>query len=229
MSESPTAQGFEVVANRHKSAGLAFALSLLFPGGGQLYCGKTLRGASTLVAFIVGIAICFSGARGFADFGIVLAFVVWIFAFVDAYFLADEINAGIDETLDGHSPRVAATLNLLTNGWGYFYLDEQGKGIALMLVLNIARFSFPSHRGWLSVVAQAAFLVIALVMAADAYRIARRELQTWPNNVPIGRPARLLGQSRLPAFVPVGLAFLLGGGAVLLVVAGLVAMAVVPR
>ena len=32
---------------RHKSAGLAFVLSLLVPGVGQLYCDKTGRGGMT--------------------------------------------------------------------------------------------------------------------------------------------------------------------------------------
>jgi len=180
VKDSRPVETVETPNTRHKSAGLAFLLSVLAPGLGQLYCGKFLRGGFTLGVMIAAIAFVLGRTEPFFDIAIVVAFALWLFSFVDAYFTADEINAGIDEQLDGHNPRVAATLNLLTNGWGYFYLDQQGKGIALMLILNIIRFSVPSSKHLLAALVSAGLTLISLVIAADAYRIARRELQQWP-------------------------------------------------
>lgn len=61
--------------------------------------------------------------------GLAVAFVLWIFAFLDAYFTALEINSGGDEQVDPVNPRVAVTLNLLTAGLGYFYLASAQKAL----------------------------------------------------------------------------------------------------
>jgi hypothetical protein len=47
----------------HKSAGLAFALSALIPGVGQIYCGKTGRGGFTLAFWLLGLLLCFTGQQ----------------------------------------------------------------------------------------------------------------------------------------------------------------------
>jgi hypothetical protein len=44
---------------RHKSAGLAFLLSLIVPGAGQLYCGKSFRGGLTLGFSFLGLVLAF--------------------------------------------------------------------------------------------------------------------------------------------------------------------------
>jgi hypothetical protein len=56
--------------------------------------------------------------------------VLYVFSFLDAYYVAREINAGMDSLVDSNNPRVATTLNLLTNGFGYWYLGERTKGWA---------------------------------------------------------------------------------------------------
>ena len=43
---------------RHKSAGVAFLLSLLVPGAGQFYCGKNGRGGMTLAFWLLGLIFC---------------------------------------------------------------------------------------------------------------------------------------------------------------------------
>ena len=49
---------------QHKSAGLAFLLSLFLPGAGQLYCGKRFRGLVTLCFSLLGAALWFlTGSR----------------------------------------------------------------------------------------------------------------------------------------------------------------------
>jgi hypothetical protein len=112
----------------HKSAGRAFALSLLVPGLGQFYCGKTGRGWVTLGFWLLGLLFAFSTRAGLKGTDIMVISVLWIFSFLDAYFTAIEINRGQDTQLDGQNPRVAVTLNLLTAGFGYFYLGERRKG-----------------------------------------------------------------------------------------------------
>lgn len=56
--------------------------------------------------------------------------ILWPFAFLDAYFGAREINSGVDQIIT-ENPRVAEVLNLLTWGFGYFYLAERTKGMIL--------------------------------------------------------------------------------------------------
>jgi len=63
---------------------------------------------------------------------------------------------------------VAAVLNLLTNGFGYFYLGQRAKGLLVFLGMRL-----------LAVVLARVPWVLELVMlglAVDAYRIARREM-----------------------------------------------------
>jgi len=107
--------------SKRKSAGTAFALSFFLPGAGQLYCGKTGRGQITLGFWVVSVLCCFAKAnsplRGAGILGVV---VLWIFAFLDSYFTAIEINFGDDAQVDVTNPRVAVVLNLLTAGLGYF-------------------------------------------------------------------------------------------------------------
>jgi TM2 domain-containing membrane protein YozV len=98
-----------------KSAGRALALSLLVPGLGQFYCGKTGRGWATLGFWLLGLLFAFSTRAGLKGTGIMVISVLWIFWFLDAYFTAIEINRRPDTQL-GQNPRVAVTLNLLTAG-----------------------------------------------------------------------------------------------------------------
>lgn len=72
---------------RHKSAGLAFLLSGLIPGVGQIYCGKIGRGAFTLGFWALGGVLCISGGpTEVVGLGLVVTLVLWIFSFLDAYF-----------------------------------------------------------------------------------------------------------------------------------------------
>lgn len=199
---------------RHKSAGTAFALSLLIPGAGQLYCGKNANGGMTLGFWLLGLVLCFAhvsqDVRGEAIF---VMLVLWIFSFLDAYFTAIEINRGQDDLVEGQNPRVAVTLNLLTAGFGYFYLGERSKGIVLFVAMQVARMANAKY----------AVLVglVQLIAAADAYRVAHRQVKeslamAAAQSAPTAAPA-----SRLPAEVPVALACLLVVGALVLAVIGL--------
>ena len=206
---------------RHRSAGLAFALSVLIPGAGQFYCGKMGRGGMTLGFWVLGLLFCFTRVSNLVGLGILLMTVLWISSFLDAYFTAIEINRGIDDQVDVQNPRVALTLNLLTAGFGYFYLGERTKGITLFIVMQVSRLLFLKVTGLAGGVVSVSLLVLQLSMAADAYRIARRQLKETLVSEPV--PAAVAAPaSRLPVHVPIALAGFLTFGFVVLAVIGLV-------
>jgi len=206
---------------RHKSAGWAFVLSFVVPGLGQLYCDTTARGVVTLGCWFVALVLCFAQVSS-AVLGeaLVVMLVLWIFSFLDAYFTAIEINQGQDSLIDGQNPRVAVALNLLTAGFGYFYLGERVKGIIFFVAMRTSRFMLPNSGVWGAVVS-VLVAVVQLVVAADAYRIARRQVkealgaETAPPVVSVA-PA-----SRLPVQVPVVLACVLPVGFAFMVLIGL--------
>jgi hypothetical protein len=200
---------------RHKSAGLAFALSLLVPGIGQLYCGKTGRGGMTLAFWLLALMFCFARVSGdVTGQAVVVMLVLWIFSFLDSYFTAIEINQGQDDLLDGQNPRLAVTLNLLTAGFGYFYLGERTKGIILFVMIQVARLAIPKM--------SLPLVAVQLLAAADAYRIARRQVEESLKAVSTQAVQNAAPASRLPAQVPIALACLLVAGSFVLVVIGLV-------
>jgi TM2 domain-containing membrane protein YozV len=230
----------------HRSAGLAFLLSLIIPGAGQFYCGKITRGVVTFIFWALGFLPSFIGTGEWRGYGYALNFVVWIFSFLDAYFTAIEINQGHGDLLDGKNPRIASTLNLLTAGFGYFYLGEPAKGVALFLVVQIGRMAVPKTTGLTSVAILAAFFIVQVLMALDGYRIARnlvkealeaeRQLKEShsrqatlfapvtpsPYPSPTSVPS---AASRLPAFIPIGVACLLVFGVLTLALIGWIAKA----
>ncbi len=209
----------------HKSAGLAFLLSFFVPGAGQIYCDKSTRGGLTLGFFLLGALFCSGSSINLRGIGIVLVFVLWVFSFLDAYFTALEINDGRDAQVDVQNPRVAVTLNLLTAGFGYFYLGERVKGIAFFVGTQILRFALPRATGFGGGVISLAMMVIQLVMAADAYRIAREQVKdalgVWAE-----RHGEAGNGSRLPAAVPIGVACLAAVSFLLLLIFGLALQAV---
>ena len=116
--------------SERKNPGLAWGLSFLCPGAGQLYCGLWRSGLTTLIVFWCAVAVTFV-TKTPPTWGIALryALALWCFATLDAYFSARDINSGAAPLLQGGNPRVAAILNLTTKGWGYFYLGRKSAGI----------------------------------------------------------------------------------------------------
>jgi TM2 domain-containing membrane protein YozV len=192
-------------------------LSLLLPGLGQFYCRKNSRGAWTLVFFLIALGVTIwltptlAGAYAIlAAFGwgvlLRVAIFLYVFAFLDAYFTAREMSAGTDPFI-AESPRVAAILNLLTRGFGYFYLGQRaagfavflGLGIFLQLILNSVGKEDPAATGLFM---EAVFAGLAI----HAYGIARkREKEILDTIVPTPQFAALGG---LPPAVPVALSAL---------------------
>ena len=211
---------------RHKSAGLAFLLSALLPGVGQFYCGKGARGGVTLGFWLLGLVLWISGGRSdIGGAGLVLVLVLWIFSFLDAYFSAIEINSGQDVQVDVQNPRVAVTLNLLTAGFGYFYLGERTKGTMIFVGTQIMRFGVPRLTGYTGGVVSLGLIVLQMLTAADAYRIARLQLKEALGPEAVATPGATPAPSRLPAFIPIGLACLAGAGFILLSVVGMAIIA----
>lgn len=217
-------------AATEKSPGLAFLFSVLVPGLGQLYCGKVKRGLWTLFFFslsVAGVLLLFSrldtGSEVELFFGTALraALVLHVFAFLDAYFTAREISTGHDPYL-AKNPRVAAVLNLLTRGFGYWYLGEKKRGLLVFILIGlVSRASLKLENEtlslWLGVVVEVALAALAI----DAYRMAKTEVQQRLNALPVSS-GRFQPASGFTPAVPIGLAGILALGYAGLVVLGLV-------
>jgi hypothetical protein len=162
---------------QRKKPGVAFVLSLVFPGLGHWYCGKRQSGG-VIAAFSAGaLALVFSFSPAsqpiWWGIGLRTAIVLYGFAFLDAFYSAREINAGVSDYVIGNNPRVAAMLNLLTSGFGYFYLGERTKGLILFVASRALAMT-------IGVQAPAVALAVELIsagVAIDAHRIARRKLR----------------------------------------------------
>ena len=202
-----------------KNAAIAFLLSLFFPGGGQIYCGKTSRGVWTLAIFFPGLAatVYLTAQLGrpegqfFALFwGIIFRITVflYIFAFLDAFFTAREMTAGTDAFI-AESPRVAAILNLLTRGFGYFYLGKRKLGFVIFIGFGIFQSTVMQSLTKESTAGAGFFFeLLQIGLAADAYRIAREREKQILTTVRLSSPV----SAGLPAAIPVSLSLLLVAG-----------------
>ena len=207
-----------------KSPLVAFLLSLVCPGAGQIYCGKTSRGLWTLAIFLPALAIAvyltglLGSPEGRADaffWGILvrITLFLYVFAFLDAFFTAREMTAGTDAFI-AESPRVAAILNLLTRGFGYFYLGQRKLGFAVFFGLMFVQAPLAKTA--------AGGLVLELTLAAmgaHAYSIARQTEKEILATVQL--PAGLPPSTGLPRAIPIGLALVLAAGYLALSVLGL--------
>lgn len=213
-----------------KNPGLAFLLSLVVPGAGQLYCGKVKRGVLTLCFFalsLVGVVFLFAsvgeGAERRVDFlwGTALraCLVLYVFGFLDAYFTAREMSLGVDPHIV-ENPRVAAVLNLLTRGFGYWYLGERRKGLLLFILIGVASRAAMVVESEMLSNGLGIFVEIALaVLAVDAYRIARKQVDERLAALPV-TPTPLEAPPGFTPAVPMGLAGLFALGYVALVSVG---------
>ncbi len=124
-------------AKKRRSAGKAWLFSII-PGVGQLYCGAGIRGPALLAAFVGAAGVAIFVDNDFRWMGIRL--LVMLFALVpyDAYETARELNAGIDADAP-HNPRVAALLNLTTNGLGYVYIGHRLGFVVFILMMTVGR------------------------------------------------------------------------------------------
>jgi TM2 domain-containing membrane protein YozV len=165
-----------VALPKPKRAWIAFVLSLVIPGTGQMYAGRFNAGLGTLLVFFLSLLVALAGYGSIAGgYGLYFAVSLYIYGFLDAYFSALESNAGIAGLITGGNPRTAATLNFMTNGFGYFYLGERGKGLVMFLGLGVVRtllnLAYPGNP-WLMLL----WVLMQCVLAWDAWRIAHNLL-----------------------------------------------------
>jgi hypothetical protein len=122
------------------------------------------------------------------------------------------LTAGTDAFVS-ESPRVAAFLNLLMPGFGYFYLGKRLLGIVVFLGLWVLQGTFSHNPQDVKDVMELwgpgfVLELVSIGLAVDAYRMAReREKQILAT---IQLPPRITGN--FPAAIPVGLSLLLGAG-----------------
>lgn len=216
-SESATA--YMVRMPEEKDPGAAFFLSLLAPGVGQLYCGKRSRGVWTLVFFVVGIAAAVfgwilleqdstKGSELLLGTGLRAALALYVFAFLDAYYTARELSDGTDSQMV-YNPRVAAILNFLTRGFGYWYLDERRKGVFIFFLIGVAtRASRNVQNPTYAALLELGIEIVVAVLAADAYRIARHQNELHREKLAsVSAPATALAPSPgLQPHIPLTLA-----------------------
>src|SRR5277367_4106345 len=194
-----------------KSAARAFLLSLVLPGIGQVYAKRQTAGWVTCVFFtlisLTALGALIRGQASVAGISIFCAISLYIYGFLDAYFAALEYIQGISTYLIGGNPRIAAILNFLTSGIGYFYLGDRGKGILIFVGLGILRQGFLGATGnnhWVNDL----WLVLQAAMAYDAYRVARKRLlESFPQLA--NHSWRSAASGQLTPAIPIVLAIVL--------------------
>ncbi len=194
-----------------KSATLAFLISLILPGIGQVYAKRQTAGWVTLafftLFFLASIGALIQGKTAAMGASVFCAAALYIFGFLDAYFAALEYNQGISSYLIGGNPRIACILNFLTNGIGYFYLGDRGKGLVMFVGFAILRQAFLRVTGnnhWFNDL----WIILQAVLAYDAYRVARKRLlESFPQLANHSWRAATDGQ--LTPAVPISLAIVL--------------------
>lgn len=97
--------------------------------------------------------------------GATYAVPIYVFAFIDAILTTREANAGRDLLPNGN-PRIAATLNLLTNGLGYIYLGERAIGLVVFIGAQLSRRLIP---GYLSILLQVGLAIHAWIKCRAMY------------------------------------------------------------
>lgn len=210
---------------QQRNSGIAFVLSLLLPGAGHIYCRKTRNGLLTM-AFFAGALCCtlvLSSESLFWGIAARAALILYVYAFLDAFFVSREINDGRDPYIVGNNPRIAAMLNLLTNGLGYFYLGERKKGLILFIGLRVLSSGFHNAAtGDVSRAAMAALELIYIVIAIDAYRLARKQLkQCFPDQAMDAFAVPAGSNVGLSSALPIALAIVISFNYLLLVTIGI--------
>jgi hypothetical protein len=152
---------------------LALFLSLVFPGLGHGLLGFW-KSAACIAGFEVVFLLLIANGNGMLHgIAIISAPCLYLFAIIDSYFGAREWNAGITGWIIGANPRVTAILNLLTKGFGYFYLGDRTKGIICFFAMMATQSVLLLHTNlWTQVLA----ISLQAAIALDGYRVARERL-----------------------------------------------------
>ena len=200
---------------------MALLLSILFPGLGHLYIGLWQHAKWLIVCQGIALAVATYGSGTLHGQAILVVLVVYWFAMADAYFSAREWNAGATSLLTGANPRIAAMLNLLTKGFGYFYLGDRTKGILCFFAVSAVQVVLLLRTNvWTSILA----ITLQIAIAADAYRVARERLLAsypeldhtdhgQPGAIERANPGGLLPAAASAIFLILGISTVVGFGA----------------
>jgi hypothetical protein len=152
---------------------LALFLSFVFPGLGYLYLRAWRQAAWIMGLELLSLAVVVAGTGQLHGTAIIAAPSLYLFAIIDAYFRAREWNAGVTSWMIGANPRVTAILNLLTKGFGYFYLGDRAKGVVCFVVMSATQAILLLHTNvWTQILA----ISLQVAVALDGYRVARERL-----------------------------------------------------
>jgi hypothetical protein len=162
-----------VAPNKRRSPLVAMLLSMVFPGLGHLYIGLRRHAAWLIGTELLALAgTAYSSGVIHGQFILMLP-TLTCFAIMDSYYSAREWNAGATSLLAGANPRIAALLNFLTKGFGYFYLGDKAKGFVVFLALWATQTFHLLHPNiWLLIL----LISTQILISADGYRIARQRL-----------------------------------------------------
>jgi hypothetical protein len=165
---------------------LALFLSFVFPGLGYFYLRAWRQAAWIMGLELLSLGVITAGTGQVHATAIIAAPSLYLFAIIDAYFRAREWNAGVTSWMVGANPRVTAILNLLTKGFGYFYLGDRVKGVVCFVAMSATQAVLLLHTNvWTQVLA----ISLQAAVALDGYRVARERLfQSHPelHSLPIG-------------------------------------------
>jgi len=159
--------------SRQVGPALALLLSLLCPGLGHLYIGLFSRAAWIFISELLCLGLL--AAQGPLQPAAVFSIpAIYCFAMIDAYFGAREWNAGATDLLERTNPRIVAVLNLLTKGFGYFYLGDRTKGVLCFFIVAAVQGLLQQRPNvWTSILVPSLQVAIAI----DGYRVARQSLR----------------------------------------------------
>jgi hypothetical protein len=174
LTDYPTLPPLELtLPATRRSPALAFTLSLLFPGLGHLYVGLRRNAAWIAGTQTIALLVACTGSGTLFYQAMLILPSLYCFAAADAYFGAREWNAGATGRMTGNNPRIAAVLNLLTKGFGYFYLGDRTKGIVCFLIVSVLQGILAASTNMLL---YALSLTLQIGIAVDVYRAARHRL-----------------------------------------------------
>lgn len=192
-----------------KRAWLAFVLALIVPGTGQMYAGRYSAGLATLLVFLLSLLVAVTSFGHTAGgYGLYFAVSLYVYGFLDAYFGVLEHNAGIAGAVSGSNPRTAATLNFMTNGFGYFYLGERMKGVLMFVGMGLAR-NLVNRAMPHSPVLMLLWILVQIGFAWDAWRIARRQLLLSAPEL-AGHSWKAAAAGQIPPILPLAVTAVVG-------------------
>jgi hypothetical protein len=161
-----------VSPEKYRSPTIAFLLSVLCPGLGHLYIGLKENAARIVCAELASIAALFTTGP-LHDAAVLAIPAIYCFAMIDAYMGARESNAGLSDLMIRANPRIAAILNLLTKGFGYFYIGDRAKGMICFFVIMAAQSILQPHMNiWIAIFA----ISLQVAISIDVYRASRQAL-----------------------------------------------------